>query len=728
MTWEPTVGKTVRTFLGQLSRVDTDLLLRESLSIFSRCLDPTERSDDGAKFTGLVVGYVQSGKTLSFTTLTALARDNGYKLVVMLTGTSLNLFAQSVSRVKHDLSIGSGPRHWYTLTTTESEHFRHPQQLSESLRSYWSRWLDPLIMPADRRPVLLFCLKNATHLDRLLDVLRLNDLGDCPALVIDDEADQAGLNTRVREGEESGIYRRIQELRSMLATHTYLQYTATPQAPLLLNVIDVLSPSFAAVITPGESYTGGVQYFGSFEELSLVREIPEADIPTSRNQLIGPPDSLLDALAIFFIGVAQGYLDESESSGKNRSMMVHPSERTTQHQDFSNWVQAICGRWRRLLELPESTSELKELESLFHAAYKDLLTTCPLDSLADLRRLWGFLPRAIRETRVIEVNAREAKTPSVNWSETFSHILVGGRALERGYTVEGLTVTYMPRGRGVGNADTIQQRARWFGYKAGYLGLCRVFLSASTMMAYRSYIEHEERMRADLRDFWATGKSFVEWKRRFFLDPGLRPTRQNVHDLDYMRGNFAGEWFAAKFPHVLADVVERNRHLVSAFLNRLTLAQDGGHSERSEHQRHSIARISLRDALEMLLAEFSHADVEDSQKYSGLLLQIEAFLEHEPEAIACVYHMSNGVIRQRRVGSANEIPNIFQGAHPVEARVRGSVYPGDRELFDSEGATIQIHRLRVLTTSGEVLADDVYTLAVRLGQEFSRNWLIQEED
>ena len=94
-----------------------------------------------------------------------------------------------------------------------------------------------------------------------------------------------------------------------------------------------------------------------------------------------------------------------------------------------------------------------------------------------------------------EVNTARGRTPQPDYRQFYAHILVGGEVLNRGVTVEGLTVTYMPRGRGTGQADTIQQRARWFGYKADYLGYCRVYLSAAMRLVYRAYVDHEERLR-----------------------------------------------------------------------------------------------------------------------------------------------------------------------------------------------------------------------------------------
>jgi len=100
--------------------------------------------------------------------------------------------------------------------------------------------------------------------------------------------------------------------------------------------------------------------------------------------------------------------------------------------------------------------------------------------------------------------------------------------MDRGFTIEGLTVTYMPRGIGVGNADTVQQRARFFGYKRGYLGYCRVYLEQVTHRAFQRYVEYEEDMRVQLEDIRDSGRSLNDWKRALVLDNALRPCRQNV--------------------------------------------------------------------------------------------------------------------------------------------------------------------------------------------------------
>ena len=193
-----------------------------------------------------------------------------------------------------------------------------------------------------------------------------------PVLIIDDEADQASLNTEVAQGEESTTYQCLMDMRESLPSHTYLQYTATPQAPLLISIIDSLSPNFVQVLDPGEEYVGGREFFAD-NHTPLVRVIPPQEVPTNANPLNEPPDTLLEALRIFMVGVTAG-ISEGRNTG-NRSMLVHPSHRTAQHLEFYNWVLDIFEDWKRILTLPNNDADKQELIEDFHDAYNDLAGT-----------------------------------------------------------------------------------------------------------------------------------------------------------------------------------------------------------------------------------------------------------------------------------------------------------------------------------------------------------------
>lgn len=710
--WTPVVGRETHDLLEHLSIPETskEKMRAESLAIMARCIPPTPTTE---RETGLVIGYVQSGKTVSFTTVAALAGDNDYQLVIVITGISDPLFHQSKTRLQRDLRLPIRPdRKW--------QFFENPRPQStdgQAIADVLAEWSDPSVPPAERQTVLITVMKNHRHLSNLIEVLSRLRLERVPALVIDDEADQAGLNTLVRQGDESTTYQRLVALRACLPHHTYLQYTATPQAPLLINLIDVLSPAFAQVLTPGEDYVGGKDFF--LERPELVSAIPDAEIPTRQHHLNEPPQSLLYAMQIFFLGVAAGVI--LEQSQGNRSMLVHPSQETLRHAQYFDWVRDAKEHWTRTLALPENDPDRHDLLEEFCPAYDDLSST--VKNLPSFDELVSRLRHAIRRTRVEEVNATRGKTPHIDWKAAYPYILVGGQAMDRGFTVEGLTVTYMPRGTGVGNADTIQQRARFFGYKRRYLDYCRVFLENAARDAYRHYVAHEEDIRSQLLDY--KDKPLDEWKRIFFLNRRLRPTRNNVLDLDYMRLSIVGdEWSAPRAPHDSPEAVRANREIVAQFLGQLELHEDAGHAKRTVDQRHLVAvGVSLAIVYRELLLTVRVTRPSDSQRHTLLLLQVARYLEQNPDAKCSVYVMGGGRPRERKLTDNDEVENFFQGSNSVGGEL---TYPGDRQIRAENGLTIQIRRLN-LTQDKKIVADDVPSVAVWVPKELSEDWVLQDQ-
>lgn len=714
--WIPVVGPETLELLEHLNlTVDSrKRLLEEAVSTLARCRPPTEAA---GQETGLVIGYIQSGKTMSFTTLTALARDNGYRLVIVCTGITVNLFEQSRDRLKRDLRVDSrSDRKWYFLS--------NPRRLAHVKQGMETALQDNDDLSVQEvRTVLVTVMKNGTHLDNLAELLSQLNLTRTPALIIDDEADQASLNNDVNKGAESATYRRMVRLRRLIPHHTFLQYTATPQAILLINLINVLSPSFAEVLTPGSTYTGGGVFF---ENISLVRRIPGVDIPTSRVLPAGPPESLLEAMRIFFLGVAVGLY--RDNGPRNRSMMVHPSSRTMQHANYTQWVTRVRETWIDILSAREDDPDYQDLIADFQAAHKDLSETAV--DIPILEELVPHLKAALKDTVITEVNRSHGPTPQPDWHQFYAHIVVGGDVLNRGYTIEGLTVTYMPRGLGTRQADTIQQRARWFGYKADYLGYCRVYLPDNAIRAYRGYVEHESNLRHQMQQHRATGGQLREWRRAFFLDPNLRPTRNSVIDLQYVHGNFSDEWYWPKAPHESEEAIKVNRGLASQLAQSLAscFCPDAGHPKRTAPQRHSVAsNVSLKRVYEEFLTGIRVTRPGDSTRFTGLLLQIGRYLERYPDATCTVYRMSDGMSRMRSVNDADEIPTLFQGANYDRSAIPPKeTYPGDERIHSTEELTIQIHTLRV-ERDGALIADEVPAIAVWVPKRMAASWVSQPQ-
>jgi hypothetical protein len=714
----PIVGSECLALLEHL-KLDGDSRIRlrdEALAVLTKC---AARGVEANGQTGLVIGYVQSGKTMSFTTVAALARDNAYQMVIVITGVSVPLFEQSKRRLQNDLRLMTRQdRRW--------QHFSNPSTRGSDQRTMadtLAEWRDATVPESERKTILITVMKNHKHLDNLGQVLSGLDLRGVATLVVDDEADQAGLNTLVSQGAESPTYRMLLAIRNWLPQHGFLQYTATPQAPLLINLIDVLSPNFAELLTPGPEYVGGRELF--LDHPNLIRTIPASQIPTQDNQIVEPPDTLLEAMRTFFLGVAAGLALSGEIG--NRSMMVHPSQLRTGHGQYFHWVTQVRENWNRLLELDSGNSDRVELLEDFRTAFVDLNST--VVNLPSFDTLVGRLHHAIRRTRVEEVNSRRGRTPQIDWTASYPFILVGGQAMDRGFTVEGLTVTYMPRSLGVGNADTIQQRARFFGYKRSYLQFCRVFLENGVRDAYRHYVEHEEDVRNRLSDHAQTGRPLREWKRAFFLNRALRPTRNNVLQLDYMQDAFSDDWFTPKSPHDSDEATQSNRNVVAQFIGRISLEDDEGHARRTEMQKHKVATgVPLREAYEQLLTQMRITHARDSQRFTGALLQIAAYIDDNPDATCTVFVMSGGTARTRSVDASNEIPTLFQGSNPgIENGNPITTYPGDSEIRSSSGLTIQIHKLNISNPNHELVASDVPAVAIWVPSPMAADWVSQHQ-
>jgi hypothetical protein len=727
-TWTPIIGKETEQLLEylKLDEFSTQRLLNETTSILALCGSPEQKTNAE---TGLVFGYVQSGKTMSFTTLTALAKDNDYQIIVVIAGISTNLLDQSTKRLEKDLRLNERfDRKWLGVKKNPTNTSTDRDDISTVLKE----WKNPTFPEDERRTVLITVMKNPRHLQNLIDVLQRLDLREVPTLIIDDEGDQASLNTNARriamsglteeeisEQDLSTIYRRITELKELLPHHTFVQYTATPQANLFINILDRLSPNFIKLLTPGDAYTGGQTFL--IENHTLVREIPLEDIATDEEPLETPPQSLIYAMQLFFLGVAAGKVLRDTN---NRSMMIHPSRLQLDQRLYFDWANNIRERFVATLQMQDDEFDKIELIKEFEVAYKDLSRT--VENLPTFEQLLGNklktdrLEHAISSTKIEEVNSRQGKTPLIKWKDHYAYILVGGQSLDRGFTVEGLTVTYMPRPVGVGTVDTIQQRARFFGYKRKYLGYCRIYLDEPTINAYRHYVEHEEDLRNSLSQNNLANRHLNDWEREAVLERAYQLARINVFSNEFERFDLSNEWFRVSAPHDLANIIDNNRKVTQVFISSIQnlLQEDSGHARRTNEQKHAVCQISVRQAFDDYLMKLKFTRDSDSVGFTALKSVILRFLEEYPSSEATIYLMKKGEIRERQLTKKDEIQQLFQGKNPRTGEV---IYPGDSEIKDFTKLTIQIHNLNLINRDTGEEFENVYTIAVWIPQEMNKS-------
>jgi hypothetical protein len=715
--WQPFVGEEANAVVERKEMPDgaKQKVVRAASAILRRGRNP---HGPLGTTTGLVVGYVQSGKTLSFTTVIALARDNAFPLIIVVAGTSKDLFRQTTERLLEDLQVNAfdGPPHWV--------HLSNPDIGSrQTVQAVLDNWRDDSIPREEKASLLVTVMKHHHRLDNLNTLLREFDLHDVPVVVIDDEADQASLNARAKHDDASTTYRRLLELRDRLPNHTFLQYTATPQAPLLINIIDVLSPEFPEVLVPGEGYVGGIDFFGGNRQLTRV--IPDDEVPSADNQLTEPPESLLAALRVFFVGVSASLLKMRWSKkNPNRSMLVHPARTTLEHFQYFQTIQAVKAEWVRILDLPEADQDRRDLVADFLEAHQDLSATVGPD-IAEFPSIMARLRRDMAQTQVREVNRRVGnRSRDFDWRQAYAWILVGGQAMDRGFTVKELTVTYMPRGIGTGNADTLQQRARFFGYKRHYLGYCRIYLEAAALGAFEGYVDHEEEMRDELRAIQDNGSALTDWKRRFILSDDLRPCRTSVIQQKIVRGNYADDWFLPHMPKMSRAIVAANRELFSEVGHSYQFNLDTTFGQPAQQHLHCDQAL-LDTVLQNILLRYRVEDPTDTQNMLGLLLQLSRALKANPGETVSLYKMRPAYLGSR--GLKNDrmasIGQLHQG--PTRSGA-GYSYPGDRDFRDQNRVTIQLHTVN-LTENDVLVSESVPILAVWVPQRMDLHWVIQDQ-
>lgn len=337
----------------------------------------------------------------------------------------------------------------------------------------------------------------------------------------------------------------------------------------------------------------------------------------------------------------------------------------------------------------------------------------------------------IAATQVREVNRRRGnRSRDINWRQAYAWILVGGQAMDRGFTIKELTVTYMPRGVGTGNADTLQQRARFFGYKRHYLGYCRIYLEAEALGAFEAYVTHEEEMREELRGVRDRGERLDTWKRRFILSDDLNPCRANVIQHDILRGNFADSWF---FPHMLkmSDLVLRaNRDACNDFCRSLTFVRDRQFTQPA--QQHDVCDdVRLTQIVDGLLLHYRVEDPTDTESFLGMLLQLSQALKANPQESACVYRMRPDYEGSRGLDDQSKISSIRR-LHQGPTRSGGGYsYPGDHEFRDADRVSVQLHMINLTEKdpagNDAVVLRSVPVLAVWIPDRMSLDWVVQDQ-
>ncbi|WP_338961795.1 MULTISPECIES: hypothetical protein [unclassified Spiroplasma] len=235
-------------------------ILNNSINILSKCIDNLGIPNSK---TGVVVGKVQSGKTSNFLGLLSLAFDNNYNLGVVIGGKDKDLLLQNEDRIKEVFESDVSNKNKCRVITSIT---------------YPSNQLEEWMKNNTNKKLIITCLKNKTHLEKLYKIFNKSSyLQNQKIMIIDDEGDQYSLNSNynTKKIEPTTLYKQIIKLKELLIYHSYISITATPYANLLISKFNDLSPSFIVTINPGKGYTGLDLFHGEESSSKYIRKLHE---------------------------------------------------------------------------------------------------------------------------------------------------------------------------------------------------------------------------------------------------------------------------------------------------------------------------------------------------------------------------------------------------------------------------------------------------------------------
>lgn len=494
-----------------------DTLDRSSTQVMQMLNHPKERQFSTR---GLVVGHVQSGKTTNFTAVMGKAADRKYKLFIVLAGVHNGLRRQTQLRLVQDL-VSPNKGNWLQLTVPDRD-FTAPANAA----AYFAK--------SNRQHVLCVIKKNSAVLRRFNKWLESASeyLADCPALIIDDEADQATVATKK-------INPLILDMISKLPKSAYVGYTATPFANLLIDpsAQDLYPKDFIISLPKPEGHFGTEVLFGrdalEGEDLDdvddgydMIREIDVAEIagvrPQSRAHKDGFTPTIDGALAdaIYYFWLSTAVRKVRKIGNKHATMLIHTSVNTEIHNSF----RAPLVTFRENAENSLNSNDgnfLKRLRILWEKESTRVPSEYFGHTQVGFDELLSKLPDVISSCQIILDNA-SSKVRLDYEGEPIVAIAVGGNTLSRGLTLEGLSVSYFVRS--VSAYDTLLQMGRWFGYRIGYEDLPRVWMTAELRDWFRHLATVESEIRRDISIYMVEDKNPLTFAVRMRTHPSLRVT------------------------------------------------------------------------------------------------------------------------------------------------------------------------------------------------------------
>jgi hypothetical protein len=602
---------------GVVSRLD-----KVTDEILDCCGDPLAPGNWSSR--GMVMGNVQSGKTTNYAALICKASDAGYRVIILLAGITNSLRSQTQQRMDEyfigrksvfnaaaqaPLPIinysGSRQRSPDFGTSRDQDFSRHNAVVGASFSSL-------------KEPKIFVIKKNKNVLENLNTWISDQAHGQKisePLLMIDDEADNASINTHKDPGRSTAINAAIKATLAQFNRSTFIGYTATPFANIFidpqsideLEQEDLFPRNFIKALEPPSNYCGAARYFsenGNLRERSVVDIDDYVDIlPLSHKKthpLESIPPTLETAVRAFVLARAIRVL--RGDGKKHMTMMVNASRFNDIQEKLEGHIYAYLAKLEKAIVLwaksddPLSDAVIRSLQETYQAEYP---ATYVDEDPISFESLLPVLNDAVSTIRVTTVNMRK-KTSALNYdankAEGLHVIAIGGLALSRGLTLEGLVTTYLLRN--VGASDTLMQMARWFGYRSNYEDLCRIYLPKDAIDHYEETHSSIEELRSEIDRMELIDATPLDFGLKVRQsETGIRITAANkMRTATQMRlaAGYSGRFVQAHAIHNKDEVNKKNLKAGSEFLQSL------GQRSKDHDHHHYWTNAEGQDVLRLI--------------------------------------------------------------------------------------------------------------------------------
>lgn len=540
---------------SSLDQKSIDLLDKTTLPNILNCFsNPNEKFDGKRLKRGLIIGDVQSGKTSTYIGLICKAADAGYKVIILLAGTTEALRQQTQERVDEGLVGYTFPKDPNDKDYKDGKRIgvgiytdSRPAAAFTSVQRDFVAGSNKLATTIDQHNsiVVFVCKKNVSVLTKLHDWLKEQNIDivkgyvDAPMLLIDDEADNASVNTKKDETDPTKTNKIIRNICNLFKNSTYVGFTATPFANIFIDPdsidsmkhADLFPENFIYSLPTPTTYIGARRIFNPegdhYSSLCYISDIKEYDYTSDEYKDLAKnhvdtlnskgfyflhkkewngilPKSLRESILCFFL--ANALRDLRGDSSAPRSMLINMSRFIKVQQVIKEYVERVYNEVYNTIKFDFDDTQsknndlplYKELHDVLDAHFSDIVDYRYLEKrVLDKKTLL----HAISDITIIVVNgSRASNSLDYKTNPNLRVIAVGGLALSRGLTLEGLLVSYFYRN--TATFDVLMQMGRWFGYRNNYDDIFRIWTSQSSALWYDEIATASELLKNDIKNMF----------------------------------------------------------------------------------------------------------------------------------------------------------------------------------------------------------------------------------